>query len=63
MGFVSEVLGGIEGIRYFYIVGMLIFLGLFIHIMIRTIRIPKRELESFKTSILDNDENMDQSLN
>ncbi len=63
MGFVSEVLGDIEGIRYFYIVGQFVFIGLFIHILIKTIRIPKKELDSIKTSILDNDEDLDQTLN
>lgn len=56
MGFVSEILNGQDGIQYFYIVGLLIFMTLFIVIVYRTVKIPKKDLMKFKTSILDNDE-------
>lgn len=56
MKFVGEVLADIEGIQNFYIIGILIFLALFIVILYRTIRIPKKDLINFKTSILEKDE-------
>lgn len=56
MKFVGETLKGIQGIQYFYIVGILIFIALFILILYRTIKIPKDDLVNYKTSILDKDE-------
>ena len=56
MSFVGGVLNGVEGIQYFYIVGLLIFMTLFIVILYRTIKIPRKDLMKFKTSILDKDE-------
>ena len=55
MGFVGDVLNGVEGIQYFYIVGLLIFMILFIVVVYRTIKIPRKDLMKFKTSILEND--------
>jgi tellurite resistance protein TehA-like permease len=56
MKIVSNLLENIEGIQIFYIVGLLIFVTLFIVITIRTIRMPKQEAEKIKHSILnDND--------
>lgn len=56
MGFVGDVLNGVEGIQYFYIVGLLIFMILFIVVVYRTIKIPRQDLMKFKTSILENNE-------
>jgi high-affinity Fe2+/Pb2+ permease len=63
MGFVGDVLNGVEGIQYFYIVGLLIFMILFIVIVYRTVKIPKKDLMKFKTSILDNNELESNELN
>ena len=56
MGFVGEVLNNIAGIQYFYILGLIIFMGLFFLILYRTIKIPKQDLINYKTSILENNE-------
>lgn len=56
MSFVSGVLNGVDGIQYYYIVGLLIFMTLFIVILYRTIKIPRKDLMKFKGSILENDE-------
>ena len=56
MSFVSGVLNGVEGIQYFYIMGLLIFMTLFIVILYRTVKIPRKDLMKFKTSILEKDE-------
>lgn len=55
MSFVSNVLNGVNGIQYFYIVGIFIFIGLFIVMIYRTIKIPKNDLTKIKSSILDDD--------
>ena len=56
MSFVGDFLKDVEGIQYFYIVGLFIFLILFFVVLYRTIKIPKKDLEKYKTSILDNDD-------
>jgi len=56
MGFVGEVLNNISGIQYFYILGLIIFMGLFFLMLYRTVKIPKKDLINYKTSILDNNE-------
>ena len=56
MGFVGNVLSNVNGIHWYYITGLLIFLGLFITIVYRTIKIPKAELLHHKQSILDKDD-------
>jgi len=55
MSFVGEVLRNTAGIQYYYIVGLFIFIILFFVVLYRTIKIPKKDLEEYKTSILDND--------
>jgi len=56
MKIISNLLENIEGIRIYYIIGLLIFVVLFIVIFIRTMRIPNKEMEQIKNSILnDND--------
>ncbi|RIJ49314.1 cbb3-type cytochrome c oxidase subunit 3 [Maribellus luteus] len=52
MKIVSDLLTSIEGIQIFYIVGLLIFVVLFIVITIRTMRMPDKEMENIKNSIL-----------
>ncbi|WP_297088463.1 hypothetical protein [uncultured Draconibacterium sp.] len=52
MKIVSNLLTSIEGIQIFYIIGLLIFVVLFIVIFIRTMRIPNKEMEDIKNSIL-----------
>jgi hypothetical protein len=56
MGFVSDTLSGIKGIQWYYIVGMILFIGLFIGVIIHTYRIPKKDLDKFKSSIFDKEE-------
>ncbi len=55
MGFVGEAMRN-AGIEWYYILGLLIFLSLFIVIVYRTLKIPKSVLKEQKESILDNDE-------
>ena len=52
MKIVSNLLENIEGIQIYYIIGLLIFLSLFIVILIRTIKRPNQEMEDIKNSIL-----------
>ena len=56
MNFAGDVLQNVDGIKYFYIAGILIFMALFVVILYRTIRIPRKDLEDFKTSIFENGE-------
>ena len=56
MKFVGEVLGNVNGIQYYYIVGLIIFISLMIVILYRTIKMPKKEIIDIKTSIFDKDE-------
>ena len=59
MKIVSNLLENIEGIQIYYIVGLLIFVILFIVITIRTLRMPKNEVEKIKNSILTENETDD----
>ena len=57
MKIVSSVLQEINGIQIYYIVGLLIFVVLFVYIFIRTYFLtPRAELTSIKESIFDEDE-------
>jgi hypothetical protein len=56
MSFVGDVLDSVNGIQWFYIAGILIFIALFIVILYRTSKIPKTDIEKFKNGILDSDE-------
>lgn len=56
MGNISETLSGIEGIQWYYIVGVILFVGLFIGVVIHTWLIPKKDLLQFKSSIFEKDE-------
>lgn len=56
MKLVSKVLEGMEGIHIFYIIGLLMFIVLFILILVRTMRRPSAEMNEIKESIFsDND--------
>ena len=59
MKIISNLLENIQGIQIYYIVGLLIFVTLFVVIFIRTIRMPKREVEKIKNSILNDNETDD----
>jgi hypothetical protein len=59
MKIVSNLLENIQGIQIYYIVGLLIFVTLFVVISIRTIRMPKQEAEKIKNSILTDNETDD----
>ena len=54
MKIVSNMLEQIEGIQVYYIIGLLIFVTLFIVIIIRTMRRPDQEMDDIKKSILNN---------
>jgi hypothetical protein len=56
MKIVSNLLENIEGIQIYYIIGLLIFVTLFVVITIRTLRMPKKEVEKIKNSILTDNE-------
>ena len=56
MKLVSNLLESMTGIHIFYVVGLLIFLTLFVVIVVRTVRRPSAEMNEIKESILiDND--------
>ena len=56
MNFAGDVLQNVDGIKYFYIIGILIFIALFVVIVYRTVKIPREDLEDFKTSIFEDQE-------
>lgn len=62
MGFVGEVLNKVNGIHWYYTIGLLIFLTLFIVIIYKTYKIPKSEIEKYKNSIFENDENINNQV-
>ncbi len=59
MKIVSNLLTSIEGIQVFYIIGLLIFVVLFVVIFVRTMRLPNSEMEAIKNSILSDSESED----
>jgi preprotein translocase subunit YajC len=59
MKIVSNLLENIEGIQIYYIIGLLIFVVLFIVIFIRTMRMPNKDMEKIKNSILADNESED----
>ncbi len=59
MKIVSNLLENIEGIQIYYIIGLLIFVLLFIVILIRTMRMPNEEMDKIKNSILQENETED----
>ncbi|RLE06444.1 MAG: hypothetical protein DRJ13_00160 [Bacteroidetes bacterium] len=52
MKMVSNILEGMVGIHIFYVIGLLLFLILFIVIVVRTMRRPAAEMNEIKESIL-----------
>lgn len=56
MKLVSSVLENVEGIQIFYIVGLLIFVILFVAIFFRTMKRPNKEMSDIKKSILLDDD-------
>lgn len=57
MKMVSELLQGVDGIRAYYIAGLLIFLVLFVVLLVRTLRMPAKDANRIKNSILNDNEN------
>ncbi|MCE1198314.1 MAG: hypothetical protein LWW85_05040 [Marinilabiliales bacterium] len=53
MGFAREVLSGVQGIEWYTITGILLFVILFAIILYRTVKLPKKDLNDFKTSIFE----------
>lgn len=56
MEFVGDVLGNSDGVAWYYIAGLLIFLVLFIVVVYRTVTMKKGDINRYKESILDNNE-------
>lgn len=56
MGFVSETLSGVDGIQWYYIAGIILFVILFIGVVVHTYSIPKNDLIRFKSSIFEQEE-------
>lgn len=54
-GFVGKLLSG-GNIHIYYIVGIIMFMSLFIIILVRTFRMKKEDVIAYKTAILDNAE-------
>jgi len=63
MGFVSEVLKNVNGIQWYYIIGISIFIILFIIIVYKTIRTPKSKFLEYKNAILDDDFTSEDQIN
>lgn len=61
MGFVGNVLRNEIGIQWYYTIGLLIFLSLFVIIVYRTVKMPKSDLLTYKQSILDDGSTADAS--
>ncbi len=59
MNFVSDVLKDVNGIQWYYIIGIAIFISLFIVILYRTIKTPKKDLVQYKNAILEDDNESD----
>jgi len=51
MKMVSSLLESMTGIHIFYVIGLLLFITLFIIIFIRTMRRPASEMNAYKESI------------
>jgi cbb3-type cytochrome oxidase subunit 3 len=56
MKFVNYVLGDVEGIQIYYIVGLIIFIAFFLTVLYRTYKMPKSEAESIKEGILEEED-------
>ncbi|MFZ4411665.1 MAG: hypothetical protein ACOYOV_01180 [Bacteroidales bacterium] len=62
MHFVSDVLANENGIQWYYIIGLLIFLTLFIILVYRVIKTSKSDLVQYKESILKDDDAFESNL-
>ena len=56
MGFVSDTLSGIDGIQLYYIIGLILFIGMFVGVVFYAYKIPRKDLVKYKSSIFENDE-------
>ncbi len=56
MGFVGELMSGKNGIEWYYIIGLILFIVLFAVVLYRTIHMSKSELWKIKTSIFEANE-------
>jgi hypothetical protein len=56
MNFVGNVMKNVDGIATFYIIGILIFMSLFVIVVYRTVKIPRKDLNEFKSSIFEKEE-------
>lgn len=56
MNFVGNVMKNVDGIATFYIIGILIFISLFVIVVYRTVKIPPKDLNEFKSSIFEKEE-------
>ena len=61
MKIVSNLLENIEGIQIYYVVGLIIFVTLFIVILIKTYRMPNKKADKIKKSILN--DNVEENKN
>lgn len=59
MKIVSNLLENIQGIQIYYILGLIIFVTLFIVILIKTYRMPNKKADKIKKSILNDNETDD----
>ncbi len=62
MGFVGELFKNDSGVQLYNIIGLFIFISLFIIMVYRAIKMPKSELTHIKESILENDNTADSNL-
>ncbi len=56
MKIISSILENIEGIQMYYIIGLIIFIVLFINIVIHTFKTPTEELDTVKNYVFDSEE-------
>lgn len=53
MNFVSNILENVDNIVSWSYIGLLIFISFFVVILIKTFKMPKKEVEEIKNSIFD----------
>ncbi len=59
MGFVGDLFKNDNLAQFYNIIGLFIFMTLFIVMIIKVVRMPKSELKHIKESILENDNTAD----
>lgn len=62
MGFVGELFKNDSLAQLYNIIGLFIFIGLFVIMIYRVIKMPKSELNQIKESILENDNTAESNL-